>query len=131
MEYERASLLNSQYFSASRSGGPRYRIQADNIEFLPTTRDLSVEMFYVRDSPRLSDDTDTVDGFNGYEVAAIYGACATVLQKEESDPTFYLTQKDRILKRIDALAAHRDGSHPERAVDVTGDLDLVEIGWMV
>lgn len=124
MEGERADLTNTQYFAAAFTGGPRYRVQADNIEILPVTRAFDVDLRYVRSTPRLVEDEDTFDGFNGYEVAAIYGACATVLAKEESDPSFYQMLKDRIYRQIDAAAAQRDASHPERVTDVTGDLYL-------
>lgn len=130
MEGERADLLNTQYLTATFSDGPRYRVQGDNIEILPTNRSFTATLYYVRATPRLESDADTTDGFNGYEVAAIYGACATVLQKEESDPSLYVSLKDRILRQIDALAAQRDGSHPERVTDVTGDLWITEGQWL-
>lgn len=97
----------------------RYRIQAGNIEFLPSTQSFSATLYYTPSSPRLSAGGDTVDGFNGFEVAAIYGTCATILQKEESDSSFYVGQKERVYKHIAALAAHRDASHPERVQDIS------------
>lgn len=123
MEGERAELLNTQYLAAMFAGGPRYRIQADNIEVLPATRSFTMTLFYVQSCVRLVNDSDTTDGFNGYEVAAIYGACATIKEKEETNPAFYLSQKDRILRQIDALAAQRDASHPERVTDVLAPSD--------
>ncbi len=121
MEGERAELLNTQYLGASFSDGPRYRIQADTVEFLPATRSFTGTVFYTRCSPRITAGT-TMDGFNGYELGMIYGACATVLTKEESDPSFYVMLKDRLYRNLDTLAAQRDASHPERVTDVTGDL---------
>lgn len=120
---ERAHLSNGQLIYPY-TVAPMYRIQAGNIEVLPSNRNLTVTLYYVSSSPRLVNGSDTVDGFNGYEVAAIYGACATLLQKEESDPSFYLGLKERIFRHIDAMAAQRDASHPERVTDVTGGL-----GW--
>lgn len=130
MEGERADLLNSQYFAAMFSEGPRYRIQADNIEILPATRSYSVELRYIRSCPFLVDNTDTVDGFNGYESAMVAGACALVREKEQRDPTFFERRKDRIYRLIDAHAAQRDASHPERVTDVTGDLWIVSREWL-
>jgi hypothetical protein len=98
----------------------RYRIQGGNIEFQPATRAFTATLYYTPHQPRLVNGADTFDGFNGYEVAAIYGVCATVLQKEESDFSFYESRKERILAQIDALAAARDMSHPERVQDVMG-----------
>lgn len=118
MPHERAGLTNPLGW------GPcspvRYRIQAGNIEFLPATLTFEARVFYTPAAPRLVDDSDTFDGFNGYEMAPIYGVCATVLQKEESDPSFYAGQKDRLYRQIDALAAQRDAANPERVQDVMG-----------
>jgi hypothetical protein len=131
MEGERAGLYTSQNYVQTR--GPMYRIQAGNIEVVPVNRAFTLRMFYVSAHQRLVAGSDTTDGFNGYEVAAIYGACATILQKEESDPSFYLLQKQSIYRHIDSLAAQRDASHPERVTDVTGGLWLGVIGqdWWV
>jgi hypothetical protein len=129
MEGERADLANTQFLTTHLSNGPRYRIQAGNIEFLPPTRTYTAVLYYTRACPRLVDASDTTDGFNGWEVAAIYGTCAIVLQKDDADPSFYVGQKERILKYIDSLAAQRDASHPERVTDVTGGLDYASEWW--
>lgn len=128
MATERARLLNSQLYSYRDS--PQYRIQANNIEFLPATQSYAASLYYIAASPRLVDPSDTVDGFNGYEVAAIHGAVVFCLQKEESDASVYAAMKDRIYRQIDALAAQRDGSHPERVTDVVGLDDMpFTFGW--
>ena len=125
MAGERAGLSNTNvYFFPS---SPSYRVQAGNIEFLPADRTYTATLYYVRSSPRLSAGADTFDGFNGYEVAAIYGTCATILQKEEADPNFYLGLRQAQYRRIDAEAAHRDASNPERVTDVVGIGD--SFGW--
>lgn len=110
-------------------GSVRYRIQADNIEFRPSTESFTATLYYSPCQPRLTGTFDangaltasssTFDGFNGYELAAIYDACAQVCAKEETDPSFFLAQRDRIYARIDALAAHRDMQNPERVQDVS------------
>src|SRR5262245_19695595 len=131
MEGERASLSKATIYGyVARGQSPLYRVQGDMLEFRPATRSYTATLFYIRNSPRLVAGSDVVDGFNGYELAAIYGACATVQSKEETDPAFYLAQKDRIFRHIDAMAAHRDGSHPERVTDVTGALDMSTMPWL-
>lgn len=124
MENERARLINTQIYPYSSS--PMYRVMGDSIEFLPSTQTFTATVFYAPNAPRLRlgiVPPDTVDGYNGYEIAAIYGACATVREKEETDPSFFLGQKDRIYKLIEANAANRDAGHPERVTDATGALD--------
>lgn len=124
MAGERAALQDSPLYVYRQS--PMYRIQGSQIEILPSTLTYTATLYYRKRSPRLvlgATPADTFDGYNGWEVAAIYGTVAICLQKEESDPSFYLAQKERILKHIDAMAARRDASHPERVTDVTGGLD--------
>jgi hypothetical protein len=97
----------------------QYRIQAGNIEFRPATESFTAELFYHPAQTRLSAGSDTWDGFNGYEMAPIYDVCATVCSKEETDPSFFLAQRDRLYALIAQAAAHRDMSNPERVTDVT------------
>lgn len=128
MDNERARLLNAQLYAYSAS--PQYRIQAGQVEFLPGTQAYTVQMFYTPASIRLElnqNPPQTFDGYDGYEVAAIYGSVATLREKEETDPSFYQAQKDRILKHIDSMAARRDGSHPERVTDVVGLTNILPL----
>jgi hypothetical protein len=123
MAAEHGSLMSPNVFAA---GCAFYRIQAGNIEFRPASS-FTATLYYAPVQPRLVNPGDPFDGFNGYEVAAIYGVCATVLAKEESDPRFYQGQKDRILAQIAKAAQHRDMSNPER-VSETIPRDDVDVG---
>lgn len=129
MARERADLLNTSWFYNDRSGGPKYRIQGDNIEVLPATRSFTLSLFYTRSCPRLEDPADTTDGFDGYENAAVFGATARVHKMEDTDPSEYEAKKAEIYQRINAQAAARDASAPERVNDVTYALDVWPVGW--
>jgi hypothetical protein len=110
----------------------RYRVQAENIEFLPVSQAFSATLYYTPSQPRLVNGGDTFDGYNGYEMAAIYGACATCQAKEETDPSFHLGQRERIYRMIDSLAAQRDAAEPERVQDVMGCGDAsFGDGWLL
>ncbi len=126
MEAERARLLNAQLYPYTSS--PQYRLTENQIEILPSTQAFDFTLRYAPSEPRLvlgRVPPDKFDGYNGYEMAAIYGTCATCLSKEESDPSFYLALKDRILRLIRSLAAQRDASNPERVTDVIGLGDTI------
>lgn len=128
MPLQRAAMTRTSAASPWTLSNPiRYRLQAANIEFLPATQTFTARVWYTPICPRLVTGSDVFDGFNGYEMAAIYGACATVLAKEESDPSFYVGQKQRIYNLIDSLSGNRDASQPERVQDVMGGLG----GWQV
>lgn len=122
MEGERPSLQNTQLVIPYTST-PRYRVVGPQIDVLPSTQSFTMTVRYVPSAIRLvlgSVPQDSMDGWNGYELACIYGATATCLAKEESDPSYYQGLKDRVLRLIDALAAQRDAGHPERVTDVIG-----------
>lgn len=117
--------LNNTGFAGIWYGSPvRYRVQGNTIEFLPPVNTFTATLFYTPSCPRLVNLSDTFDGFDGFEVAAIYQTCATVLAKEESDPIFYMAERDRIYKHIDSLAATRDMGANDRVQDV-----LVQDDW--
>lgn len=125
MPLQRGALTNPSTCPWGLASPVRYRVQGDNIEFLPATETFDATVFYTPSCPRLVGLTDTFGGFNGYEVAAIYDACATVLAKEESDPSFYAGQRDRIYRHIESLSGSRDMSQPERVQNVISYGD----GW--
>lgn len=110
----------------------RYRLQAGNIEFLPASQAFTATVYYSPAQPRLVNGADVFDGFNGYEVAAIYGVCAIVAAKEETDPSFHESRKAAVYARIDREAANRDMANPERVQEVLTDDDYlpgVPWGW--
>lgn len=117
MPAERPSLQSSSLLYGP-VGPIQYRVQGDNIEFLPCNRAFTATVYYASSQPRLVSGSDTFDGFNGFEMCAIAGACATVLAKEESDPSFYLGLKQAVFRTAEQAAAQRDLSNPERVQDV-------------
>jgi hypothetical protein len=130
MEGERGGLSNGNYYASVVS--PMYRIANDQIEILPSTQNFTLTVRYAPSEGRIRlgrVPPDTIDGYNGYEVAAIYGTVAMLQEKEQLDPSFYEGRKMRILQHIDALAAKRDAARPERVTDVTGDLDNGPFGY--
>jgi hypothetical protein len=121
MTSEHGALINSTLLVSQSP--VRYRLQAGNIEFRPATEAFTATLYYTSTSPRLSAGGDTFDGFNGFEMCAIAGVCATVFAKEDSDPRFYSEQKDRFYQVAERAAAHRDMANPERTQDVTSHVD--------
>lgn len=120
MPSERGALTSASL--QSTIGPVQYRIQAGNIEFRPATESFDATIFYSPCQPRLASTSDTFDGFNGYEEAAICGVCAIVMAKEESDPGFWLGRKQATYATIAAASAHRDMANPERVQDVCSDV---------
>lgn len=125
MPLEHATLSDSDTLGGGL--GVFYRLQGASIEFLPATETFTATVYYTPTQTRLTTGSDTFDGFNGYEMAAIYGTVAQMLAMEESDPSFWEMRKDKIVQRIQSIAAQRDASMPERVQDVT----LADDGWII
>lgn len=88
----------------------------DRIRFAPLVSG-SVNVWYAPLPARLTEDTDTVPSFNGFEnYPALYAARAA-LSKEESDTSVVQNMMDRLEKRIRIMAANRDRGGPGRMAD--------------
>ena len=106
--------------------GPRYHIYNNFLEFNPPAPGTyNMQMYYVPECPELVGDTDTFDGVNGWEEYIIVDAAIKMLQKEESDVTVLMEQKNRLIKRINLMAENRDIGHSFVVNDVTRDWEAM------
>lgn len=105
---------------------PRYQLRGDTLKF-DTTPAGAVRVIYV---PRLSlptTDEGTFDGLLGREFIE-FVTCTAALQakqKEESDVSVLLHQKQALIKRIQSAAANRDAGQAYVVGSVHGSDD----GW--
>lgn len=60
-----------------------------------------------------------MDPINGWDEYIVIDSAIKCLQKEESDVSVLLSQKNAIIQRIEALANNRDAGEPERTTDIT------------
>lgn len=103
----------------------RYHIKDDQIMFVPVPNNAStVKLWYIPCITRMSSDSDTLDGVNGYEEYVIIDAAIKMKIKEESDISELLAQKQAMKMRIEAMAAGRDAGMPEKVSDVTKQASL-------
>jgi hypothetical protein len=65
----------------------------------------------------LSADGDTVDGISGWTEYIICDAAMKCMQKEESDVSVLMAEKQMLIKRIEAMAESRDVGSPARVSD--------------
>ncbi len=82
----------------------RYRI--------PNT-DAVVRMRYIPAAPRLEQDSDTVDGVNGWEELIVLVAAIDVLNKRGQDPSSLVMKRDRFIERM-KLNIQRDATEAPR-----------------
>lgn len=102
----------------------RYRLTPTKIAF--RDRPASGETIRVHYVPRFTTlDTDgaTFEGFSGWEEYIVLGCAIRAKQKEESDASEMMVERERLKKRIEAMAANRDTGEPATVVDVLGAID--------
>lgn len=99
----------------------RYRILGDQLWLTPLpSAGQTVRLYYVPRMTTLSLDADTLEGVSGWTEYVITDAAIKCLQKEESDPSVLMAQKQALLDRIATQAANRDAGNAARVADVVG-----------
>lgn len=119
--FEDRNLYNNA-LPYSRVWGPgvRYRVFGDNVILTPTdSAQGTYKLYYIPAFTPLALDADTFDGINGWEEYVIVDAAIKMLQKEESDVSVFMVQKQKLLDRIEAMAAERDAGEPETITDMS------------
>lgn len=93
--------------------------QLDQIEFVPTpAANQQLQVWYVPRCQQLLADSDILDGVSGWDEYVIVDAAIKAMQKEESDTSVLMLQKEALKKRIEAMADKRDIGMPEGVSDV-------------
>jgi hypothetical protein len=100
----------------------RYRLVGDRIKFSPIPdAGASYRIWYVPTSPRLTNDSDTLEQLNGYAEYIIVDAAIKCMQKEESDVRVLLAQKEALRRRITDKAAQRDAAQAPTIADIEAE----------
>jgi len=98
----------------------KYRLQIGNLKFYPTPLGIhAVTIKYVPSAVRLVNDSDTFDGYNGWEEWPVIDAAMKCLEREGNDGDAALLQprKDRMEMRIAAMS-DRNEAEPMRIQDI-------------
>lgn len=92
----------------------RYRLMGNKLNFIPTpSANQYIQVWYVPRMTRLLKDTDIADGVSGWTEYIIVDAAIKALQKEESDVSALMMQKQALIKRIEETAINRDIGQPD------------------
>jgi hypothetical protein len=101
--------------------GMRYRLVGTSLQFIPTPAGgQTIQVWYVPRLTAMLRDTDTCDGVSGWTEYIAVDAAIKALQKEESDVSILMVQKQALIARIEAAAENRDAGEPERISDFRG-----------
>jgi len=77
----------------------------------------TLRLWYIPKITYLVSDNDTLDGISGWQEYIIVDAAIKCMQKEESDCSVLLLQKQGLITRIEAAAENRDAGIPAKVVD--------------
>ena len=84
----------------------------------PTQGGMVINVLYVPTPTRLVADSDTFDGYGGWEEFAIVDAAMKCLEKRDEDAAPLAARKARMEQRIERMAPNRDAFMPTRRADV-------------
>ncbi len=99
----------------------RYRLQGNNLWLTPTpSAGQTLKLWYIPRLTTLSSDESVVDGISGWTEYIIIDAAIKAMQKEESDVSVLMAQKQAMIQRIEAAAENRDAANPGTVNDSRG-----------
>lgn len=99
----------------------RYAVWGNQLVFKPKAPQIAtVNLWYVPAITKLVNDSDVLDGVNGWEEYIILDAAIKCMVKEESDPSALLTQLNLVKDRIKTMAKDRDQGEPRTTTDIVG-----------
>ena len=113
--------MNNANVSRTIYGIPdvRYRLVGSQIRLSPVPNAANtLRLWYIPNLPEMSSDSSTTDGVNGWEEFIVVDAAIKALQKEESDVSVLIAQKQGLIKRIEEAAENRDAGSGDRVSDV-------------
>lgn len=114
---QRTDLLNGHIWAERYRKG--CRIQGDQLEILPVPSSaLNATLYYIPTCPKLTLDTDTFDGINGWERLVALRVAIEMRAIEEASYADLERLYDRELRRIESLVAEREAAHPNQVIDV-------------
>jgi hypothetical protein len=115
-ERNRYSVPNMQAFYGLTN--LRYRLQGNNVWFTPTpAAGQLIQLWYIPRLTQLVNLTDVIDGVSGWTEYLVVDVSIKMMQKEESDVTVLMAQKEALIKRIEAAAENRDAGNPQVVSD--------------
>lgn len=96
----------------------RYRVNGNNLMIMPINQaGQTIRIWYVPRNNILINDTDIMDGVSGWEEYIVADVCIKAWNKQESDPSVFMAQKQALLARIEAAAENRDAGEAQHVSD--------------
>lgn len=92
----------------------RYRLVGNKLMFIPTpSAGQYITVWYVPRLTQLLKETDMLEGVSGWTEYVICDAAIKALQKEESDVSVLMAEKQMLKQRIEESSINRDAGQPD------------------
>lgn len=96
----------------------QYRLMGNNLYFIPTPSGGQIlRVWYIPRVNQLLKDNDMLDGVSGWSEYVVVDAAIRALQKEESDVSVLMVQKQALKQRIEETAMNRDAGQGDTISD--------------
>lgn len=96
----------------------RFRLNGNYLWLTPTPASGQVmQLWYIPKLATLDALATTADGISGWTEYIICDAAMKCLQKEESDVSVLMAEKQALMKRIEAMAENRNAGPPPKVID--------------
>jgi len=104
----------------------RYRLNGTNLWLTPTpAAGQTLRLWYVPRLTQLISNSDTADGISGWTEYIIVDGVIKCKEKEESDVSVEMAQKQALIQRIESAAENRDAGNPA----VVSDGQYSDLWW--
>ena len=116
---DRNLLRNANVSGTWRGSLPLYSLTGNNLKLYPLpTTGLTCDVIYAKGANLLTTGSDVVSYPNGWERFIVIDTAIQLLLKEESSVTGLISERDAIIREIEASKEQRDLANPKRTVDV-------------
>lgn len=95
----------------------RYRVMGDKLMFMPPKNNMTnqIVLWYVPACAKLVNNSDTLDGVNGWEEYVIVDVIRKIKIKVEESIQEILVEKNALIARIEYAASNRDSANAQGA----------------
>lgn len=119
---ERGRWVNANKLAYVGIINAAYKLLSTGIVLYPESSAVGqYRYWYIPRRTSLTSDTSTVDGVNGWQQYIVIDCAIKCLQKEESDVSALMAEKNEMIERIRSMATKRDASSPRKISDVTNN----------
>lgn len=102
----------------------RYRLMGNKLRFIPIDNAAGTYRYWYVAKPSVPEsDSDTIEGYNGWDEYVILDAAIKCKDKEESDVRLLVSEREQLKEEILINAKSRDESGTDKITDVNADLD--------